>query len=216
MKKEHIWRALFYALGIVFLCFGVTLNTKTGLGLSPITSVPYSISTAFAIPFSTVLFWYYIACVLLQAAVKRRGECGWKELAQVPLSFVFSVVQEWMGDVIAFRCDTLWQGLAVLPFAALFTGFGIALMVRMELVPNPADGVPFVLSRVIKKEMGLTKNIVDGSCVLLALVVDLLFTGGIVSIGLGTLWAMVCNGRAIALFDRLFTKKITALAGLSK
>ena len=215
MKKEHIWRALFYALGIVFLCFGVTLNTKTGLGLSPITSVPYSISTAFSIPFSTVLFWYYIACVLLQAAVKRR-ECGWKELAQVPLSFVFSVIQEWMGDVITFRCVTLWQGLAVLPFAALFTGFGIALMVRMELVPNPADGVPFVLSRVIKKEMGLTKNIVDGSCVLLALVVDLLFTGGIVSIGLGTLWAMVCNGRAIALFDRLFTKKVTALAGLSK
>ena len=52
--------------------------------------------------------------------------------------------------------------------------------------------------------------------VLLALAVDVLFTGGIVSIGLGTLWAMVCNGRAIALFDRLFTKKITALAGLSK
>ena len=213
MKREHIWRALFYGLGIVSLCFGVTLNTKTGLGLSPITAVPYSISTAFLVPFSTVLFWYYIACVLLQAAVKRR-ESGWKELAQVPLSFVFSVVQEWMGDVIAFRCTSLWQGLAVLPFAALFTGFGIALMVRMELVPNPADGVPFVLSRVIKKEMGLTKNIVDGSCVLLALVVDLLFTGGVVSIGLGTLWAMVFNGRAIALFDRLFTKKITALAGL--
>ena len=215
MKREHIRRALFYGLGIVSLCFGVTLNTKTGLGLSPITAVPYSISTAFLVPFSTVLFWYHIACVLLQAAVKRR-ECGWKELAQVPLSYVFSVVQEWMGDVIAFRCDSLWQGLAVLPFAALFTGFGIALMVRMQLVPNPADGVPFVLSRVIKKEMGLTKNIVDGSCVLLALVVDLLFTGGVVSIGLGTLWAMVFNGRAIALFDRLFTKKITALAGLAK
>ena len=213
MKREHIRRALFYGLGIVSLCFGVTLNTKTGLGLSPITAVPYSISTAFLVPFSTVLFWYYIACVLLQATVKRR-ECGWKELAQVPLSFVFSVVQEWMGDVIAFRCTSLWQGLAVLPFAALFTGFGIALMVRMELVPNPADGVPFVLSRVIKKEMGLTKNIVDGSCVLLALAVDLLFTGGVVSIGLGTLWAMVFNGRAIALFDRLFTKKVTALAGL--
>ena len=213
MKREHIWRALFYGLGIVSLCFGVTLNTKTGLGLSPITAVPYSISTAFLVPFSTVLFWYYIACVLLQAAVKRR-ECGWKELAQVPLSFVFSVVQEWMGEILSFHCSALWQGVALLPFAALFTGFGIALMVRMELVPNPADGVPFVLSRAIKKEMGLTKNIVDGSCVLLALVMDLVFTGGVVSIGLGTLWAMVFNGRAIALFDRLFTKQVTALAGI--
>lgn len=213
MKKEHIRRGLFYGLGIVSLCFGVTLNTKTGLGLSPITAVPYSISTAFLVPFSTVLFWYYIACVLLQAAVKRK-ECGWKELAQVPLSFVFSVVQGWMGEILSFHCSALWQGVALLPFAALFTGFGIALMVRMELVPNPADGVPFVLSRVIKKEMGLTKNIVDGSCVLVALVIDLLFTGGVVSIGLGTLWAMVFNGRAIALFDRLFTKKVTALAGL--
>ena len=213
MKREHIWRALFYGLGVIFLCFGVTLNTKTALGLSPVTAVPYSISEGFGVSFSTVLFWYYIACVLLQAAVKRK-ECGWKELAQVPLSLVFSVVQGWMGNLLSFRCSSLWQGLALLPFAALFTGFGIALMVRMELVPNPADGVPFVLSRVIKKEMGLTKNIVDGSCVLVALVIDLLFTGGVVSIGLGTLWAMVFNGRAIALFDRLFTKKVTALAGL--
>ena len=215
MKKAHIWRGLFYCLGIASLCLGVTLNTKTGLGLSPITAVPYSISEGFGLSFSTVLFWYYIACVGLQAAVKRK-ECSWKELAQVPLSFVFSVVQEWMGNLLSFRCSALWQGLALLPFAALFTGFGIALMVRMELVPNPADGVPFVLSRVIKKDMGLTKNIVDSSCVLLALVIDFLFTGGIVSIGLGTLWAIVFNGRAIALFDRFFTKKITVLAGISE
>ena len=215
MKKEHFWRGFFYCLGILLLSLGVTLNTKTGLGLSPVTAVPFSVSAASGMAFSRILFWYYIACVLLQVSVKKR-ESGWKELAQVPLSFVFSVVQEWMGKILSFQCAALWQGLVLLPFAAIFTGFGIALMVRMELVPNPADGVPFVLSRVIKKDMGLTKNIVDGSCVLLALAVDLFFTGGVVSIGLGTLWAMVCNGRAIALFDRLFTKKVTALAGISE
>ena len=44
MKKSILFRVLFYAAGLLILALGLTLNTKTGLGVSPIISVAYSIS----------------------------------------------------------------------------------------------------------------------------------------------------------------------------
>ena len=85
----------------------------------------------------------------------------------------------------------------------------------MDLVPNPADGVPFVISRVTKKEMGLVKNLVDAACVAISLAADLLLSGRITSQGLGTIVAMIFNGRAIAVFDRFFKEKVKNLAGLA-
>lgn len=215
MKKNRVWRGFFYCLGICFLSIGITLNTKTGLGLSPVTSVPYAVSTAFSINFSMVLCGYYILCTLFQILVKGR-KSSWKELAQVPASFVFSAVQgqfaRWMTVI---QPESAVQSWLLLPFAVLFTGFGIALMVNMELVPNPADGVPVVLSQIIHKDVGLSKNFVDAGLVLVTLTIDLVFSRGIVSLGAGTIVAMIFNGRAVALFDKLFQKKVKRLAGLS-
>ena len=214
MKKTTLWRAFFYCLGVVFLSIGITINTRTGLGLSCVTSVPYSVSEAFSIPFSSAIFWYYILCVVLQVAVKGR-KSTWKEFAQFPMSYVFSAVQAWIASRMEFSFSSLLSSALALPFAVLFTGFGIALMVNMDFIPNPADGVPVVVSRVIKKSVGLSKNITDSCCVLTALTVDLCFNGGIVSLGVGTVAAMIFNGRAVALFDRLFQKKVKIMAGLN-
>ena len=47
MKKQVFYRTFFYILGLLILAMGLTLNTKAGLGVSPIISVSYSISTIF-------------------------------------------------------------------------------------------------------------------------------------------------------------------------
>ena len=45
MQKNYIYRGGFYLVGLLVLALGISLNTKTGLGVSPIISVSYSIST---------------------------------------------------------------------------------------------------------------------------------------------------------------------------
>lgn len=44
MKKSMIYRVLIYIAGLLILAMGLTLNTKAGLGVSPIISVSYSVS----------------------------------------------------------------------------------------------------------------------------------------------------------------------------
>lgn len=65
MRKQYFYRILFYAGGLLVLALGLTLNTKTGLGVSPIISVAYSAATIFDHNFgNTTLALYSIFVVI--------------------------------------------------------------------------------------------------------------------------------------------------------
>ena len=55
MKKSTTFRWIFYAGGLLILAMGIILNTKSGLGVSPIISVAYSISTIWNLNFGIIL-----------------------------------------------------------------------------------------------------------------------------------------------------------------
>ena len=55
MKKSMIYRVLIYIAGLLILAMGLTLNTKAGLGVSPIISVSYSVSEITHHNFRTML-----------------------------------------------------------------------------------------------------------------------------------------------------------------
>ncbi len=93
-------------------------------------------------------------------------------------------------------------------------GSGIAVMVSMQIVPNPPDGLIFVSIEKTKKDIGFWKNAYDISFVVLAGVIDLLVHGRLISIGVGTVIAMVVAGRAVALTNYLCKEKMYRLAGL--
>lgn len=81
--KENRCRALVYILGLLVLAMGLTLNTKAGLGVSPIISVAYSVSEITGINFgNTTLIWYTI--FVLGEMILHRPESGsrkeWKIL----------------------------------------------------------------------------------------------------------------------------------------
>lgn len=44
MNKNMVNRIIIYVAGLLVLALGIILNTKAGLGVSPIISVSYSIS----------------------------------------------------------------------------------------------------------------------------------------------------------------------------
>ena len=58
-----------YTIGMVVLALGLTLNTLTNLGVSPIISVPYSISQITGLNLSNITFWVYALFVVVQLAI---------------------------------------------------------------------------------------------------------------------------------------------------
>ncbi|MBQ9700194.1 MAG: hypothetical protein IJV71_06180 [Lachnospiraceae bacterium] len=44
MKKQTIFRTIIYIVGMLVLALGITLNTRTNLGVSPLISVAFCVS----------------------------------------------------------------------------------------------------------------------------------------------------------------------------
>lgn len=58
---KQLTRGIIYLAGLAILARGITLNTKTGLGVSPIIAVAYAVSELWGTDFgNTVLLWYCV------------------------------------------------------------------------------------------------------------------------------------------------------------
>ena len=227
-RTEACRRWIIYGTGLLLLAMGLTLNTKAGLGVSPIISVSYSISLIWELNFGDVTFGMYGVFVALQMllhanAAKRERRSAraqlWKDALQLPLSVVFTRFLNLFGALLPdLAADgaaaSLPVQIAALLLALSLTGIGAAMSLGMRLVPNPGDGIVQAAADALKKNVGLMKNCVDAGCIVLSLGISALFAGGLTGVGIGTVLAVFLTGRVIAVFNGLFYWKLAGLAGL--
>lgn len=214
-NKAMAWRMLFYSAGLVILAIGITLNTKTGLGVSPIISIPFTISAVWDWNFGLVTFCVYSSFVALQFLLKGNRR-RLADLLQIPFSIVFSVLLNYFGIWLDVSFDRLWENLLLLLAAIGITAVGVSLTVNMKWIPNPADGLAQAVGEAMGKGLGFGKNVIDIASVVISLLIGIAAAKGTGSIGIGTLLAMLGVGRCIALFNHFFKKKMELLSGLSQ
>lgn len=217
-KRKLINRLLSYGLGIVILALGITLNTKTGLGVSALVSIAYTVANAWNLNFALMTFLLYTCFALIEVGLKwgflpQLRKVIWKDLLQIPFSLAFSLFLNVFGGIIPVA-EHVGAQIVMLVLAIVCTGIGAAMIVDMHLIPNPADGLAQTLGMVTKKGMGLGKNLLDCSCVGISAVIGLVARGRLIGIGIGTIAAMIGVGRVVALFNRCFETKLCRTAGV--
>ena len=218
MKREAIqWinRWVIYLLGMLVLALGLTLNSKAGLGVSPIISLSFAVSEIWGMNFGDMTFLLY-AVFVVGELILHRGRRLVSDLCQLPLSLIFSRVLNLYSALIPYEAgrEPLWADLLVLALAIVCTGVGAAVTVNMALVPNPGDGIVAAFGEAIGKEQGVAKNIFDVSCVTVTCALGLAVEGRITGVGLGTVAAMIFVGRVISLVNRLGRRRMRLAAGL--
>ena len=213
MKTVNRW--LLYLAGMLVLALGLTLNTKTGLGVSPIISVAFSVSEIWGLNFGDMTFLLYTLFVVGQLVLRGRDR-RLTDLLQLPLSLVFSRVLNLYSALIPYEAaeHSFALNFALLLAAIFFTGAGAAITVNMRLVPNPGDGIVVAVADKLGRGQGFGKNVFDLGCVAVTCVLSLLAAGKIVGVGVGTVAAMIGVGRAIALVNYLGKQKMCLAAGL--
>lgn len=88
-RRKLINRLLSYGLGIVILALGITLNTKTGLGVSALVSIAYTVANAWNLNFALMTFLLYTCFALIEVGLKwgflpQLRKVLWKDLLQIP------------------------------------------------------------------------------------------------------------------------------------
>ena len=214
MKKLN--RFIIYIIGMIILALGLSLSTKTKLGVSALTSFPYMLSEIYNLKFGDITLIYYIFLILIEIIlhiIMKQKKIIINDILSIFLSIIFT---RGMNIFISFVPDIpnnyIYKILLML-LAIIFIGVGISLTVVSKLVPNPADGLVSTISEFTKKNMGLIKNICDITCVSITVILSLILKNKIIGIGIGTLMAMLLVGRVVYIFNKLFENKIKKFIG---
>lgn len=195
MTKPSLKHSIAYILSLAVLALGITLNTKTQLGVSCIVSVPFVVSQIFRLPLGITTFVYYLLLILLQKLLLGKGFRSIQYL-QIIASLVTSLfIQGW--DMVLPLFQPVWLRVLMLIVAVVLTGIGASLSLAMDIVPNPADGLAHAVGKKLKRDVGLGKNVIDLASIAIAAALGLLLTGRILGIGIGTLCAMLLTGRVM-------------------
>ena len=206
-------RFLVYVIGMFILALGLTLNTKANLGVSPIISVPYSIAQITGLNFGDLTFVVYVIFVVIQIVIHIRSRNHKKivsDILQIPLSLVFTRLLNLFSCYIP-TSQQMYIRFMILILAIICTGIGAAMLLSMQIVPNPGDGIVQALAERFNKSVGLTKNLFDGFNLCITLCISVFIAYQIVGIGIGTVVAVLGVGRVIALFHHIFEEKIEYL-----
>lgn len=204
MKKMNYKRICIYIIGLVILGCGIDLNTKTQLGVSPIISVAYNIAYLTHIPLGVMTFLYYVLFVLIQWALLGKA-FDYFQFFQIPASLVTSFFIQLFDNIIPVA-NSYPTRILLLILAIIITAIGASLTVGMKIVPNPADGLADVIGQKLHRGFGFGKNVFDFTSLIISLIIGLVFTGGILGIGVGTLIAMILTGRVIALLENMTSR----------
>lgn len=234
MKKSSVYRIIFYVAGLLILALGIILNTKSGLGVSPIISVSYSISTILDMNFGNMTFVLYTVFVMIELILHTVRNCKedrkegkilesavrrslplvlGMDILQLPLSLVFTRFMNLFSAWIPAPTGLASQFL-VLAGGIICTGIGAAMSLNMRIIPNPGDGIVQAISDCIHKPVGFTKNCFDLLNICITISVGLIFAHKLIGVGVGTVVAVLGVGRVIALFNHFFMKKMTETAGV--
>ena len=212
--RQLVTRWVIYLAGMLLLAMGLTLNTKTGLGASAIVSVAHTISLCTGFTLGNITLVTYLLFIAAQFVLKG-SKRNWLDLLQLVVSVVFTRVLDFIKAAVPYQsgqnllCDFLLLFLSV-----VLTGTGAAMVLGMDLVPNPADGIVNALSMRSGKEVGICKSCFDIVNVAVALLIGLFNGNLLMGVGIGTIISMLCIGRYISLFNKHFRKKIRIAAGL--
>ena len=236
-KKSTTLRILFYISGLLILALGIILNTKSGLGVSPIISVAYSISTIGNFNFGNTTFMLYTVFVIIEIVLHTVRDLRMRQnankalepavhkslplillmdLLQLPLSLIFTRFMNLFSAWIPAPGDNLVLKLVLLFFGIVLTGIGAAMSLNMRIIPNPGDGIVQAIADCIHKPVGFTKNCFDLCNICITISVSLIFAHHLIGIGLGTVLAVLGVGRVIALFNHLFKDKMNLAAGVEE
>lgn len=214
--KDHLGRRYFIFLAGLFICsFGVAFTTKAGLGTSPVSVIPYTLSIIF--PFLTFGNWLILFCfaqIGIQILLLRKNCVPSELIIQGILAFVYG----YLVDLSMFLLSGLNPDLYMMKIVYLVLGcFILAFGVYLELLGDVGmlsnDAFIKAIAFVLGKEYGNVKIAVDVAMLAVSAVIGLVCIHQIAGVREGSIIAAVIVGLIIKIYKKIFKKAEKAVLG---
>ena len=211
MKKIAI-RILFYIAGLFVVTLGIATSIKSGLGVSPVTSIPYTVEKITGILTGRVTIVFYLLLVILQIVLLRK-KFKIKNLLQIPVAVLFGYFTDLSVKLLGFVPSPEHIGVQLLTsfIGIILVAIGLFFYVPADIVPLPPDGTIKTIAELTKSKFPNVKIVFDTTVVSLSLVGCLLFLKPFsfsnMSVGIGTVLAAIFVGFVLGILNKWFGQK---------
>ncbi len=206
-------------VGMVIMSFGIALSVRSDLGTTTISSLPYVLSLISPLSLGTALILINAALLLVQVLLLRR-RFPLIQLLQVPTLLVFGILNDaalWATSWISY--SAYWQQWLLTIAAIVVLSLGIVLQITARSIMLSADAVVLTIASELSRAFGqrrifvfgYVKIVFDIVLVLSSVTLALLFTGGIIGVGEGTVAAALFIGVVVKHLQRRLGPRLTHL-----
>lgn len=194
-KTSFMIRGGFYVIGFLIMTLGIAISVKSDLGVSPVSSIPYTITCVWGMEMGRATILFHIVLVMVQLLILRKN-FQMKNLLQVPVGILFGMFTTLSNYLMTFFPEPkmLLFKFSMLMISTFFIAIGIFLYVPTDIVPLAGEGTMLAISFMTKKKFSSIKLMFDISMVALSVFVCLMFLHTLGSVGLGTVLASVFVG----------------------
>lgn len=201
-KTELIKRYIFLLAGLFVNGLGVSFITKAGLGTSPITSIPYTLSLGFTPTVGMFTLVFNIFLVILQVILLRRN-FQLQNLLQLPIIALFSFFIDLTMSLLGFmQPETYAMKVVSLIVGCLILGFGVFMEMAANVAMLPGEATVRAVSDVFSTDFGKTKIAFDSSMTIIAAILSFIMFKHLDGVREGTIVAAILVGFIARLFKK--------------
>lgn len=207
MKKENlVVRTLILIAGVFIMAFGVAISIRSGLGTTPISSVPYVYNFVFpTISVGTFSILLNLIFVLLQIIILKKKYKSY-QLLQIPVVIVFGwFIDVHLGLTTGFVPASYFQQWIFCLVSCVIIAFGIFLQVKADVSMLPGEGLNLAVANTLKKDFGFTKILFDSTLVLVSLISIFVFLDKLEGVREGTIASAFLVGFILQFYNKRIT-----------
>lgn len=187
MKGNGKRRVFMYFLGLFVLTAGTAFSVKSDLGVSPVSSIPYTLTCVWGIEMGKATILFHLGLVLLQILLLRK-HFKMKYFLQIPVGIVFGYFITFCNYLVDFlpTPHLFWARLLLLLISILLTAVGIFLYLPADIMPLAGEGTMKAVADTFSIDFSKVKIASDILFVVVSFLVCFAALHNAGSVGIGT------------------------------
>ena len=171
MKNLQV-RILMYILGLFILTIGISISVKSDLGVSPLSSLPYTMTCVWGIEMGKATIIFHCLLVLLQAILLGR-KFKPINLLQVLAGIIFGYFTTFCNYLISFipSPNNMVDQIMMALISTVFVAVGTFFYLPTNIMPLAGEGIVDTIAVVTKTEFSNIKIMFDSFLVLVSVII---------------------------------------------
>lgn len=203
-KRTLLNRLICYFGGLFIMTIGIAFSVQSDLGVSPVSSIPYTLTCCWGIEMGKATILFHCVLVLLQILILRKS-FKLKSLLQVPVGIVFGYFTTFCNYLVAFlpTTENMVIRICLALISTVLVAIGIFFYLPADIMPLAGEGIMQAVSDTAKIDFPKVKVSFDIIMVLISLVTCLIVLHSIGSVGIGTIIAALLVGVVLGQITKL-------------